>query len=109
MSVIENVRKKLGRPPIPRGDATTAARVQEKIEAATARLTELARQHPDIALAATLEEPGADQALADLQGRMAEQEKAIAVLQSALGAAERADQQLIQQQRAHAPGRGSNP
>jgi len=101
MSIVENVRKKLGRPPIPRGDATTAAKVQEKIDAAAARLGELASQHPDLALAATMEAPGADEALADLQAKMAEQDKLISTLQSALQAAERADAALIQQQRAH--------
>jgi hypothetical protein len=100
MSIVDTV-KRLGRPPIPRGDATTAARVQEKLDAAIARLTELHRQQPDIALAATLEEPGADEELGTLQGRMAEQEKLIATLQSALAAAERADARLIAAQRAH--------
>jgi hypothetical protein len=80
--------------PRPRGS-------KRKLDAATARLTELHRQQPDIALAATLEEPGADEELRALQVQMTEQETTIAVLQSALGAAERADQQLIQQQRAH--------
>jgi uncharacterized coiled-coil protein SlyX len=99
MSIVENI-KRLGRPPVPRGDGNSAGPVRAKLAEAEAQLAILRQDYPQAALAAVSEAEGAAERLADLESRIAVQEKQITVLQAALVEAEAADQRLIQQQRA---------
>src|SRR5262245_11370010 len=107
MSIIETVTdimapKRRGRPPLPGGDANTPASVQQKIATSRARLDILLAQRDQMALAATLEaEPGpASAAYEKLKADIAEQERLLADLDSALRAAKAADARLLMQQQA---------
>src|SRR5437762_6093407 len=94
--------KKRGRPPLPGGNASTAAPVEAKIEAARARLEALVGQHPELALASVSEpEPGPATAQFDrLKLDIAAQERHLADLDSALQAARANDTRSLRQQTA---------
>lgn len=94
-SIVNTVIPRRGRPAIPRG-AGTAHLVEQKLDLTKGKLDALIRQHPQLALTATLEEePGeALAALRELEGQIADAEKAIETLNSALTAARAEDDRL---------------
>jgi len=99
MTTLVDTVKKLGRPPVPRGDGNSAAPIRARLAEVEAQLTILRQDYPQAALAFAQEAEGSAERLTDLEARIAGQEKQIAVLQAALVEAEAADERLIQQQR----------
>ena len=102
MSVISALADTVSRKPNPRkypaNRPLKAPLVRAKLDTTLAELEKLKSRHPDAALRATLGEDGGAEAFHELRDQIAEQEQIVAVLTSALGAAEADDNTLRQQQ-----------
>jgi hypothetical protein len=99
MSIVENLKKRIGRPPMPTGP-DLAPSVQAKIDDATARIREIQQEIPAASLDAVQELDGAAERLAGLQSQLAAVGAELATLQHALGEAEQQDRRKWQQQKA---------
>jgi hypothetical protein len=99
MSIVENLKKRIGRPPVPVGP-DLAPSVQAKIDDATARIRAIQQEIPAASLDAVTEVEGAADRLARLQSHLAAVGDELATLQHAFGEAEKQDRRKWQQQRA---------